>query len=111
MTLRIDYMVTADRPGEYQVGPFLIRQGNKQARVDALPMVFEDVPQDPEMRIRLVLPDRPLYPDERVPVKIEWWYAGNMDNILNLNIHSPLFDQFRFAPDAEWNRHPRACRS
>jgi tetratricopeptide (TPR) repeat protein len=104
VTLRIDYMVTADRPGEYQVGPFLIRQGNKQARVDALPMVFEDVPQDPEMRIRLVLPDRPLYPDERVPVKIEWWYAGNMDNILNLNIHSPLFDQFRFAPDAEWNR-------
>ncbi len=104
VTLRIDYMVTADQPGDCQVGPFLIRQGNKEVRVDAVPMVFEDVPDDPDMRIRLVLPDRPLYPDERVPLKIEWWYAGNVDNILNLNIHSPLFDQFRFAPDAEWDR-------
>jgi hypothetical protein len=51
------------------------------------------------MRIRLLVDDRPVYPSERVPVTIEWWYAGDIGAVHQLNIHSPLFDSFRFAPD------------
>jgi hypothetical protein len=104
VTYQIRYLVTADEPGDYQVGPFLIKQGKKQARAHALPMSFRAVPDDPNMRIRLILPDRPIYPDQRVPVKIEWWYAGDFEDVLKLSIYSPIFDQFRFGPDAQPSR-------
>ncbi|HPM83557.1 MAG TPA: BatD family protein, partial [Candidatus Anammoximicrobium sp.] len=68
ITYRIDYLVTADQPGDYTVGPFVIKQGNKESHVESLKMTFQEVPTDPHMRVRLVLPDKPLYPDQRVPV-------------------------------------------
>lgn len=99
ITYRIEYLVTADQAGEFLVGPFLIKQGTKESQVEALKLAFQEVPTDPNLRIRLILPDKPLYPDQRVPVRIEWWYAGSFDDVLKLRIYSPLFDQFRFAPD------------
>jgi len=104
ITYRIDYLVTADQPGEYTVGPFAIKQGRKDSRVESLKMTFQEVPANPNMRVRLLLPDKPLYPDQRVPVRIEWWYAGDFDDVLKLRIYSPLFDQFRFAPDPQPQR-------
>jgi hypothetical protein len=52
-----------------------------------------------------VLPDKPLYPDQRVPVSIEFGYAGDFRNIGDFSIYSPLFDQFSFAPDARPTRN------
>ena len=101
ITYRIDYLITADQPGEYTVGPFLIKQGKKESRVQPLTISFQAVPDDPNMRVRLILPDKPVYPDQRIPVRIEWWYAGDFDDVLKLRIYSPLFDQFRFAPDPQ----------
>ncbi len=95
----INYAVTANRPGEYTVGPFVIKQGTQQASVKAVPLTFEPIPDDSDTRVRLVLPEGNIYPDQRVPVEIEWWYAGNLDDIRDLSIYSPLFDMFRFAPD------------
>ncbi len=101
VTWQLTYLLTAGKPGEYTVGPFVIKQGSKEARVDAETLEFGDVPLDPNMRIRLLVDDRPVYPSERVPVTIEWWYAGEIGAVHQLNIHSPLFysDSFRFAPD------------
>ena len=31
ITYRIDYLVTADRPGDFTVGPFTIKQGKKES--------------------------------------------------------------------------------
>ncbi|NLS95526.1 MAG: protein BatD [Planctomycetaceae bacterium] len=104
VTYQINCMVTADKAGEYTIGPFVLKQGTKEANADAVPMTFEAVPEDPDMRIRLVLPEGNVYPDQRVPVKIEWWYAGDTEAIQDLSIYSPLFDQFRFGPDAEPRR-------
>jgi hypothetical protein len=104
VTYQIQYLVTADEPGEYQVGPFTIKQDNKLARAEAVTMKFQAVPIDPNMRIRLVLPDKPVYPDQRVPVGIEWWYAEDFDNVLKLSIYSQMFDQFHFAPDPPASR-------
>ena len=99
VTFQIQYLITADQAGDYQVGPFVIQQGNKQAHVDAVSMSFQTVPLDPAMQVRLTLPDKPVYPDQRVPVTIEWCYAEDFDNVLKLSIYSPLFDEFRFALD------------
>ena len=71
-----DYVVTADQAGDYLVGPFVIKQGAKEARIREVPMTFEAVPEDPDMRVRLILPEGNVYPDQRVPVKIEWWDPG-----------------------------------
>ncbi|HVX11229.1 MAG TPA: BatD family protein [Pirellulales bacterium] len=97
VTYQIQYLVTAEQPGEYQVGPFAIQQGSRVVKADAVSMSFQAVPLDPKMRVRLVLPDRPVYPDQRVPIDIEWWYAENLENVLKLSIYSPVFDQFHFA--------------
>ena len=104
VTHRISYVVTADKAGEYTVGPFVLKQGTKQASVEAVQISFESVPEDPDMRIRLILPEGNVYPDQRVAVKIEWCYAGDSEGIQDLAIYSPLFDQFRFAPDREPQR-------
>jgi hypothetical protein len=95
----INYAVTATRPGEFNIGPFVIKQGTKEASVKAVPLTFEPIPEDSDARVRLVLPEGNIYPDQRVPVEIEWWYAGDVENIRDLSIYSPLFDLFRFAPD------------
>ncbi|MGH7139655.1 MAG: hypothetical protein ACREHD_28280, partial [Pirellulales bacterium] len=99
LNYQIQYRVTAYEPGEFEVGPFTIKQHNKLAHVEAVSMTFQAVPTDPHMRIRLLLPDKPVYPDQRVPVGIEWWNAENRHNVRELNIYSPMFDEFHFAPD------------
>ncbi|MBM4002509.1 MAG: protein BatD [Planctomycetes bacterium] len=104
VTYQIQYVVTADEPGEYQVGPFLLSQGTLEGRAKAVSLRFGTVPIDPRMRIRLTLPERPIYPDQRVPVGVEWWFDGEVENILKLAIYSPLFDQFHFAPDPPADR-------
>ena len=108
VTFQIQYEIVATQPGDYEIGPFRIRQGAKEIEAPAMKMSFGEAELDDDMRIRLVLPDKPLYPDQRVPVEIQWWYAADFDNVLKLNIYSPLFDRFRFAPDIEPSR--RASR-
>jgi len=104
VSYQIQYLVTADQPGDYTIGPFVIKQGQKEVTADALEMSFKEVPEDPSMRVRLKLPDKSVYPDQRVPVGIEWWYAGDFEDVLKLRIYSPLFDQFHFAPDQQPKR-------
>ncbi len=101
---QFDYRVTAAKPGEYQIGPFTVEQGSRKARVEAVSFAFGEVPIDPDMRVELVVPDKPIYPDQRVPVTVRWLFAGDPDTIDSLSIHSPAFDQFRFAPDAQPTR-------
>jgi hypothetical protein len=101
---QFDFRVTAARPGEYQIGPFTVEQGSRKVRVEAVSFAFGEVPIDPDMRVELVLPDKPMYPDQRVPVTVRWLFAGDPETIDSLSIHSPLFDQFRFAPDGQPTR-------
>ncbi len=98
VTHTIQFRVTASKPGEYEIGPFLISQNGTEKRVEPIKMSFQEVPTTDDMRIKLIMPET-AYPDQRVPVKIEWWFAGDTENINDLNIESPLFDDFRFAPD------------
>lgn len=99
VTHTIQFRVTANEPGEYQIGPFVIAQNGTEKRVDAIKMSFQEVPATDDMKIKLILPKTTVYPDQRVPVKIEWWFAGDTANVHSLDIHSPLLDDFRFFPD------------
>ena len=98
VTYNIRYQVIADKAGKYRVGPFKISQGKTTKQVDAFEMSFQDVPTSDDMTIRLILPES-AYPDQRVPVKIEWAFNGDLDNLREPSIRSKFFDQFSFAPD------------
>lgn len=94
----VNVVVTADQPGKYTIGPFVLRQGSKEARVKAVSMTFEAIPEDPDSQIRLLLPEGNIYPDQRVPVQVQWTYSGQVNDVRDISVHSPIFDLFRFAP-------------
>ena len=100
---KIQFRVTADEPGDYEIGPFKITQGNVEKQVDAIRLSFQAVPETEDVKVKLILPES-AYPDQRVPVKVEWWFAGDPENLSKLSIRSTLFDQFRFAPDKQLQR-------
>ncbi len=98
------YQLVAARPGRYRVGPFRVAQGQLAASAAALTLDVSAVPASDRLRIRLVLPETPIYPGQRVPIGIEWSIAAELrERLHRYRIRSPLFDRsdvFRFL-DAE----------
>ena len=90
------WQLLTDKPGQYSVGPFHIQQGNTEVKHKAINLTFQEIAEDKDMRAVIKLPDKSVYPGERVPIQIEWWYAGDTDQIRDLAVRSPLFDQFDF---------------
>ena len=99
VTYKIHYEIRADKPGDYVVGPFILQQGDRESRVESLNMSFVQIPPDPDMRVRIVMTDSPVYLQQRVPLDVEWWYAGDFENVLDLTILCDLFDRFNFEKD------------
>ncbi|WP_218934647.1 BatD family protein [Rosistilla ulvae] len=96
------FRFTASRPGQWEIGPFVIKDGSLRKRVDAVKINFEEVPTTDEMQIHLRVPEGPFFPEQRVPVEIEWWYAGDLANT-GVSISSPLFDTFKFEDEKPTN--------
>ena len=90
-----NYQVRAAKPGQYTLGPFVVTQDGKQARAEAITLNFREIDEDPDMRVRLVLPSQPVFFGQRVPIRVELWVAGQ-GTIQSVTIHSPLFDRFTF---------------
>ena len=61
----IECRITARTAGEYTVGPFVVSQNGKSVQAEARKLRFEEIPEDPEMRVRLILQDRSVYPGQR----------------------------------------------
>ena len=57
---QIQFRVTASKPGEFDIGPFLISQNGTQKRVDAIKMSFQEVPETEDMQIKLMIPETTL---------------------------------------------------
>lgn len=91
-----NFHAVAEAPGVYTIPGFTVRQGKRQASTGAANLEVRDIELDRNIRIALVLPGGPVYPGQRVPVTVEWWYAGQINDVRNLNIRSPLFDRFNF---------------
>ncbi|MHC4994295.1 MAG: hypothetical protein ACYTGQ_04490 [Planctomycetota bacterium] len=91
-----NFTVTALNEGLHSIGPFTVTQGALSSTTAPVRFQATSVPLDSDMRISLRLPDAPVFPSQRVPISVEWWYAGDIDNVRNINIYSPLFDAFEF---------------
>lgn len=94
-TWNLVFRISASSPGKYDLGPIVIKQGSITKNVAVDTIEFEEVPTTDDMQIKLLLPPGPFYPEERVPVSIEWWYAGNLRDTA-VSINAPIFDRFPF---------------
>lgn len=97
---RFNFVVTAARAGEFSIGPFEFEVGGQSTTVEGTTVRFEKLASDPDMQISISLPDRTIYAGEQIPVTVRWAFAGDIDQVQyafsNLQIRSPLFDQFTF---------------
>ena len=95
-----NFQVTAERAGPASIGPFTVEIDSQPQQLDALVIEFEELEEDPDMELELTLPRAKIYVGEQVPVSIVWRFAGDRDGLQfafsNLQIRSPLFDQFTF---------------
>ena len=91
-----DFHAVAAKPGTYRVPPFVVRGGGRQAMTAAIDFSIQTIQSNSDMRVVLVLPSGEIYPGQRVPIEIQWWYAGDVSEVRNLVIRSSLFDQFGF---------------
>ncbi|MCP4003628.1 MAG: protein BatD [bacterium] len=97
------YRFTASEPGTYKIGPFEVEQDGTTARTGVAEIELREVPISDEVMIHLELPQRAIYPGERVPARIHWAIAWRMrKNIANYTVSVPLFqltDAFQFVDE------------
>jgi hypothetical protein len=102
------FSLTLSRPGTIRLGPFQAIQGAVEAKTPVYSIPVETIAPDRRVRIRLILPDKPVFVGQRLEVGIEWWLAEELqDRIQNYEIRSRLFetpDTFRFVEDRPPNR-------
>ena len=102
------FSLTVARPGEIRLGPFLVAQGAARGESPIYSIRAKTLAPDPRVRIRLVLPEGPIYVGQRLPVGVEWWIDQEIqETIQNYEIRSKLFempDTFRFVDDRPVNR-------
>ena len=105
---RFSFSVTADRTGDFSLGPFMVDVDGDELTAGSTRFTFEDLPADPDMEVSVSVPDRVLYVGQQVPVTIRWTYAGEIAEVQqlfsSLQIRSPLFDQFEFEDSAPETR-------
>lgn len=86
------YQLVAPRAGRYTLGPFTVTQGAKSAVTRSITINVTDVPEAGGQRLRVVLPEQPVFIGQRVPVTVEWWTeSGLADRLYNQRLSVPLF--------------------
>ncbi len=97
---QFSFAATASREGDFMVGPFEVTYDGKSHEVTGEIIQFGKLDNDPDMQIAFSLPRQSIYVGQEVPLSIRWSFAGDIDTVrhafANLQIRSPLFDQFPF---------------
>jgi len=103
VTYTCQYQFVADGAGSYTIGPFRVSQGGKTSKTERIALRVEKVPIDDRVRVRILVPDEPVFLGQHVEVQIEWWIDDELrDRISSYAIRSRLFEQedtFRFIDD------------
>jgi hypothetical protein len=101
VSYKFSFQVQASRQGSFSVGPFVVDIDGREQVIDGPEIEFGQLEDDPDMELDISIPRNKIYVGETVPVVIRWAFAGDRDSLQyafsNLQIRSPLFDQFEFA--------------
>lgn len=93
------YVVFAFRPGSYSVGPFRTEFGGKTLETNAIELQIEDAARDPDLEVKMILPDRPVVLGERAAFAIEFSLPAESDVTRSLQagtglyVYAPIFDR------------------
>jgi hypothetical protein len=105
---RFSFVITADREGDYNIGPFEVVNQGATKEVEGVTFSFGKLENDPNMQISLSLPTQSVFVGQAVPVTIRWSFVGERPAVeyafSNLQIRSPLFDQFPFKEQPRQSR-------
>jgi hypothetical protein len=86
------HQLTVNAPGMVTVGPFTVSQNGKVATTRPLTIQVADMPEAKGQRLRVVLPDHPVFLGQRIPVTVQWWTeAGLADRLYSQRLNVPLF--------------------
>ena len=99
VVFQFDYHVTAKKAGEFEMGPFEVTQGSTTLSTKKVSLTVGEIEVDDDMHVDLRVPAKAVFPGQRVPVTVEWGYAGDLDAVQDLRIQSTLFDLFPFEDD------------
>ncbi|MCP4700305.1 MAG: protein BatD [Gammaproteobacteria bacterium] len=107
VSFRYNYRFLAAKSGVYTLGPFRVTQDGQKAVTGTARLQVSKVPVSGKMRIRMVLPEGPIYVGQRVPVQLEWWVDGDLGGkLMKQRARAPLFemsDIFRFEDKEQKN--------
>ena len=67
------YRISASKAGEYSVPSLTVTQGNKKASTRAATFTVKAVSATGDMKLAVVLPERPVWIGETFPVYVEWF--------------------------------------
>lgn len=100
------YSTTASKPGKYKIGPFKTIHSGKGISSDTVEIEILPVVVSKDMKIDVIVPSKPFYPGQKVPVNIVWKYGGE-NGLTSLLISSSLFEDFKFV-DVPFTRETHA---
>ncbi|MEE8143350.1 MAG: BatD family protein [Planctomycetota bacterium] len=86
------YRFRGQKPGTYRIGPFMVQQNSVQRKTRSLTLHLQEVAKSQKLRARLLLPEKPIYIGQRVPVTFEWWLGFEPERVHDYEIHVPLFE-------------------
>jgi hypothetical protein len=74
VTWILRWRIVAPKAGTFSVPSISITQGGKTALVRGANLEVNVIPEAPDMKLELQLPDRPVFVGETVPVKLVWLF-------------------------------------
>ena len=88
------FQLLAHSPGELTVPSFELVQGSMRAVAVGFRIKVNALEQSDSQRFVLILPDRPVWIGERVPIKLQWWLTESVaERLAGRRAEVPLFDQ------------------
>ena len=78
VSFKYNYQIASDRAGAVSVGPFVVTIDSQSQTLEGVEIEFEELAEDPHMRLELELPQRTLYVGEQVPLTIRWLFDGDV---------------------------------
>lgn len=92
------YRVVAEAAGRHTISALTVRQGTRVARSPATQFRTEAPRRTGDMRIERVLPRRPIWVGETVPVQVDWYLRRNVADQSFVLPLLQLPDRVRVAP-------------
>ncbi len=90
----MQWRVVAASAGTLKIPAVTVKQGSKSATTQPADVTVDSIPTTGDMKIQLVLPDRPVFVGESVPVKIAWMFRAQPENDPVFSVPFAALDTF-----------------